>query len=237
MKIIPAIDILNGKCVRLSQGDYKESKIYNENPLEVALRFQDSGIRHLHLVDLDGAKANQIANAKVLETIAKNTNLLIDFGGGIKSKKDLEIAFNAGAIQVTIGSLAVKNQALTVELIEEFGSDKIILGADCKNRKIATQGWTESTEIDVLDLIQFYQSKEVQSTIVTDIEKDGMLQGPSIKLYQEILQQSNIDLIASGGITTLEDLKILKEIGCSGAIIGKAIYEGKIKLKELAELC
>jgi phosphoribosylformimino-5-aminoimidazole carboxamide ribotide isomerase len=237
MKIIPAIDILNGKCVRLSQGDYNTSKIYNENPLEIALQFQEVGIQYLHLVDLDGAKANQIVNAKVLETLANKTKLTIDFGGGIKSKNDLKTALNCGANQVTIGSLAVKNQELTIELIEKFGSGKIILGADSKHRKISTQGWTESSDLEVLEFIQFYQTLGIQTTIVTDIEKDGMLQGPSIDLYQEIIANSTINLIASGGITSLDDLKQLKQIGCAGAIIGKAIYEGKINLKELVKLC
>ncbi|SMC45829.1 1-(5-phosphoribosyl)-5-[(5-phosphoribosylamino)methylideneamino]imidazole-4-carboxamide isomerase [Moheibacter sediminis] len=237
MRIIPAIDIINGKCVRLTKGDYKTQKIYNENPLEVAKMFEDFGIKYLHLVDLDGAKSKQIINQKVLENLASKTDLQIDFGGGIKSLNDVEIAFNAGAKQITVGSIAVQNPELMIEWINQFSTDKIILGADCKNRKIATHGWLESNDLDVIDFIQEYEKNKIKYCIVTDIEKDGMLSGPSVELYKEILFDTQIFLIASGGITTIEDLNVLKSLGCEGAIIGKAIYEGTINLKELIELC
>lgn len=237
MRIIPAIDIINGKCVRLTKGDYATQKIYNENPLEVAKYFEDNGIQYLHLVDLDGAKSHQIINHKILCQIATQTNLAIDFGGGIKQEKDLKIAFDNGANQVTCGSIAYKNPKLFLEWIEKFGSDKIILGADALNRKIATQGWLETSEIDVIDFISEYETKGIRYVISTDIEKDGMLHGPSIELYRDILKVSKVNLIASGGITTIDDVFKLKELGCEGAIIGKAIYENTINLKELLQLC
>lgn len=237
MRIIPAIDIINGKCVRLTKGDYSQQKTYNENPLEVAKMFEDFGIKYLHLVDLDGAKAKQIVNYKTLEELASKTNLSIDFGGGIKSLQDVETAFSAGAKQITVGSIAAQKPELMLEWISQFGADKIILGADCKNRKIATNGWLKSSTLDVLTFIQEYEKKGAKYTIITDIDKDGMLEGPSFELYEEILTQTPTKLIASGGITTLSDVKKLKKIGCEGAIIGKAIYEGTIKLKELAKLC
>ncbi|MDI1317660.1 1-(5-phosphoribosyl)-5-[(5-phosphoribosylamino)methylideneamino]imidazole-4-carboxamide isomerase [Flavobacterium sp.] len=237
MRIIPAIDIIDGKCVRLSKGDYATQKIYNEKPLEVAKFFEDNGVHYLHLVDLDGAKSSTIINHKVLYQIATKTNLTIDFGGGIKQNKDLEIAFENGANQITGGSIAYKNPPLFIEWIEKFGADKIILGADALNRKIATQGWLETSETDVVAFILEYQKKGVQYVISTDIEKDGMLNGPSFELYQEILKKSKVKLIASGGITTIEDVLKLKELGCEGAIIGKAIYENTIDLKELMKLC
>ena len=233
MKIIPAIDIIDGKCVRLSKGDYDTKKIYHENPLDIAKEFEAHGIQYLHLVDLDGAKAKTIKNLKTLEMLASETNLIIDFGGGIKTRKSLESAFNAGANQITIGSIAVENPQLCEEWINEFGAEKLILGADCLDRKIKTSGWLTDSDLDVLDFIQSYQLKGIKEVICTDISKDGMLQGPSFELYQEILKQSEIALIASGGISSLQDLEDLKKIGCSGAIIGKAIYEGKISLKEL----
>lgn len=233
MKIIPAIDIIDGKCVRLSKGDYDTKKIYHENPLDIAKEFEAHGIQYLHLVDLDGAKAKTIKNLKTLEMLASETNLIIDFGGGIKTRESLESAFNAGANQITIGSIAVENPQLCEEWINEFGAEKLILGADCLDRKIKTSGWLTDSDLDVLDFIQSYQLKGIKEVICTDISKDGMLQGPSFELYQEILKQSEIALIASGGISSLQDLEDLKKIGCSGAIIGKAIYEGKISLKEL----
>ena len=233
MKIIPAIDIIDGKCVRLSKGDYDTKKIYHENPLDIAKEFEAHGIQYLHLVDLDGAKAKTIKNLKTLEMLASETNLIIDFGGGIKTRESLESGFNAGANQITIGSIAVENPQLCEEWINEFGAEKLILGADCLDRKIKTSGWLTDSDLDVLDFIQSYQLKGIKEVICTDISKDGMLQGPSFELYQEILKQSEIALIASGGISSLQDLEDLKKIGCSGAIIGKAIYEGKISLKEL----
>lgn len=237
MRIIPAIDIINGKCVRLSKGDYKTSKIYNHNPVEVARLFEDNGIKYLHLVDLDGARSSKIINHKILEEIAKSTNLKIDFGGGIKSNNDIRIAFESGASQVTGGSIASNNPALFQEWLNRFGSDKIILGADCKDRKIMTHGWTSGSDIDIIDYILEYKGKGIKSIICTDIEKDGMLEGPSFDLYMEILEKTGPGLIASGGISTLEDIDRLKEIGCEAAIIGKSIYEGKINISKLGELC
>lgn len=236
MRIIPAIDIIEGKCVRLSQGDYNTKKIYNENPLEVAKEFEEYGIKYLHLVDLDGAKSSQIINYKTLELIATKTNLKIDFGGGIKSNDDIRIAFESGANQITGGSIAVQNPTLFNEWISEYGSEKIILGADAKDRKIATHGWLESSELDVIEFIKEYHIKGIDYVICTDIAKDGMLQGTSNELYQEILANANIKLIASGGVSSIDDLIKVKELGCEGAILGKAIYEGKIELKEVVKL-
>ena len=237
MRIIPAIDIINGKCVRLTKGDYSTTKIYNENPLEQALQFEDYGIKYLHLVDLDGAKAKQIVNYKTLETLASKTNLHIDFGGGIKSDADVKLAFDLGAKQITLGSIAVQNPSLTLHLMQKYGADKIILGADCKDRKIASNAWLESSDLDIISFVSEYQKKGATYTIVTDIDKDGMLLGPAIAMYKEILAATKINLIASGGITSFDDLIQLKELGCEGAIIGKAIYEGTITLKKLSELC
>ena len=237
MRIIPAIDLINGKCVRLTKGDYATQKIYNENPLEVARYFEDNGIQYLHLVDLDGAKSNQIINHKVLYEIATKTNLKIDFGGGLKQRKDIEIAFENGASQVTGGSIAATNPNGFLDWLNEYGSNKIILGADCLNRKIATHGWIETSEIDVIEYIIEYVSKGISTVICTDISKDGMLQGTSNELYQEILSKTKVNLIASGGVTTVDDLEILKAIGCEGAIIGKALYEGTIKIDNLKALC
>lgn len=233
MKIIPAIDIIDGKCVRLSKGDYNTKKIYNENPVEVAKEFEDFGIRFLHLVDLDGAKSKHIVNQKVLEKIVNETSLHIDFGGGLKTERDIEIAFNSGAKQITIGSVAVQNPEFCYEIIEKYGSEKIILGADCENRKIKTSGWLEESDRDIIDFILQYQGKNIKNVICTDISKDGMLEGASTELYQEILAKTNINLVASGGISCIEDVFKMKEIGCSGTIIGKAIYENKISLNQL----
>ena len=237
MRIIPAIDIINGKCVRLSKGDYATQKIYNEKPLEVAKFFEDNGVQYLHLVDLDGAQSNQIINHKILYEIASKTNLKIDFGGGLKQNKDVEIAFENGANQITGGSIAYKNSELFLEWLQRFGVDKMILGADALNRKIATQGWLETSETDVVDYILEYEQNGVHYVISTDIEKDGMLNGPSFELYEEIIKSSKVKLIASGGITTIDDVLKLKELGCEGAIIGKAIYENTINLKDLMKLC
>ena len=233
MRIIPAIDIIDGKCVRLSKGDYDTKKIYNENPVEVAKEFEDFGIQYLHLVDLDGAKAKKIINQKVIEDIAKNTDLIIDFGGGIRSDEDLQIAFDSGAKKVTLGSIAVVNPELCLAWLEKFGTEKLILGADCLDRKIKTSGWLENSETDVVDFIKEYQKKGFREVVCTDISKDGMLQGPSTALYQEIIENSTIELIASGGISNIEDVQKMKEIGCAGTIIGKAIYEGRISLEDL----
>ena len=237
MRIIPAIDIIDGKCVRLSKGDYSTKKIYNEKPLEVAKEFEANGIQFLHLVDLDGAKSKHIVNYQVLEKIANATNLQIDFGGGLKSDEDLKIAFESGANQITGGSIAATNPMLFLSWLNRFGKEKIILGADCLNRKIATGGWLENSELDVIDFIKDYKAKGIKQVICTDISKDGMLQGASEELYKEILLETKIDLIASGGVSSMKDLEELKRIGCEGAILGKAIYEGNITLKELQKLC
>lgn len=234
MRIIPAIDILDGKCVRLSKGDYDTKKIYNENPLEVAKSFENAGIEYLHLVDLDGAKSSKIINHKVLEQIASKTKLKIDFGGGLKTNHDLKIAFESGANQITGGSIAVKKPTLFKEWISIYGTHKIILGADANNRKIVVSGWLEESEEEVIQFIQNYQKEGISYVICTDVAKDGMLEGPSFELYQEILTTcENVKLIASGGISTFDELPKLAELGCEGTIIGKAIYEGRISLKQL----
>jgi phosphoribosylformimino-5-aminoimidazole carboxamide ribotide isomerase len=234
MRIIPAIDIIDGKCVRLSKGDYDTKKIYNENPLEVAKSFEAQGIEYLHLVDLDGAKSSQIVNYKVLEQIASKTNLKIDFGGGLKSDSDLKIAFENGANQITGGSIAIKQPEVFKSWIQQYGADKIILGADAMNEKVAISGWLEESKEEVIPFIQSYQQEGIQYVICTDISKDGMLEGPSFELYQRILEQTkDLKLIASGGISTFDELPKLAELGCEGTIIGKAIYEGRITLKQL----
>lgn len=235
MRIIPAIDIIDGKCVRLSKGDYSTKKIYNEHPLEVAKMFEAHGIKHLHLVDLDGAKSKHIVNYKVLEQIASKTSLSIDFGGGLKTNEDLKIAFESGARQITGGSIAVKDQALFQSWLVEYGSDKIILGADAKDEKVAVSGWLEESTHELLPFIDAYVQQGVQYVICTDISKDGMLEGPSFDLYQKIIKNSDngIRLIASGGISSFDELPKLAEIGCEGTIIGKAIYENRISLQQL----
>ena len=234
MQIIPAIDIIDGKCVRLTQGDYQQKKIYNEHPLAVAQQFEAAGIKRLHLVDLDGAKAKHIVNVEVLESIAHTTSLQIDFGGGIKTDQDAQIAFNAGAQQITGGSIAVKNPTTFLGWIEKFGAEKIILGADVKDGQIAINGWQENSNLELFAFLKNYISKGVQTVICTDISKDGLLQGSSIDLYKKILKQfPTLKLIASGGVSSIEEVKQLQDIGCYGVIIGKAIYEGNISLKEL----
>ncbi|WP_047551480.1 1-(5-phosphoribosyl)-5-[(5-phosphoribosylamino)methylideneamino]imidazole-4-carboxamide isomerase [Psychroserpens sp. Hel_I_66] len=234
MRIIPAIDIIEGKCVRLTKGDYSTKKIYSENPIEIAKMFEGAGIQYLHLVDLDGAKAKQIVNYKVLEQITSKTTLKVDFGGGLKSNEDLHIAFNSGAKQITGGSIAVKDPKTFEAWISKYGGTKIILGADCNNEKIAVSGWQEESNLGVMPFIKNYENKGINYVICTDIAKDGMLEGPSFDLYKRILETSkNIKLIASGGVTSIDDLNALENIGCEGAIIGKALYEGHIKLKDL----
>lgn len=232
--VIPAIDIIDGKCVRLSQGDYAQKKIYNEHPLEVAKMFEAAGINRLHLVDLDGAKAGRIINLKVLETLASGTNLQIDFGGGIKTAEDVKGVLNAGATMATIGSLAVKKPAVLIEIISLFGPDKLFIGADVKQEKIAVSGWLEQTDIQVVDFINDLTEKGLSQFFCTDIEKDGMMQGPSTELYKMILKNCNgIALTASGGVTKLSDLFELQQAGCSYSIVGKALYEGTISLSDL----
>lgn len=237
MRLIPAIDIIDGKCVRLSKGDYNTKKVYNKNPLEVAKAFEDHGLKYLHLVDLDGAKSQHMVNHQVLEKICTYTNLKVDYGGGLKSEEDLKLAFESGASQVTVGSIAIKEPKKFKHWLHQYGSEKIILGADCKDRKVASSGWLETSDKDVIEFIQEYEREGVQYVICTDIAKDGMLRGPSINLYQDIINHTQVKLIASGGIHNTADLIRLREMGCEAAIIGKAIYEGKIKLNELIQLC
>lgn len=234
IEIIPAIDLIDGKCVRLSQGDYNQKTTYNENPLEVAKMFEDAGITRLHLVDLDGAKAHHIVNHKVLEKIATSTNLIIDFGGGLKSDNDLRIAFESGAKMITGGSIAVRNPEIFESWIEKFGAEKIILGADVNNEKIAVGGWLETTDIELLPFVENYLNKGISKVICTDISKDGMLQGPAIELYKKMLNaQPGMYLIASGGVSSVSDLEQLNDAGIPSVITGKAIYEGRIKLSDL----
>ena len=234
IEIIPAIDIIDAKCVRLSQGDYNQKKVYNENPVEVAKMFEDAGVRRLHLVDLDGAKQHHIVNYKVLENIATKTVLTIDFGGGLKSDDDLRIAFECGAKMITGGSIAVKNPEVFNAWIAKYGSERIILGADAAQGKIAVTGWTETTELDVVDFIKQYLQKGVNKVISTDIAKDGMLAGPSFELYAKIMNEcSGIHLIASGGVSKMDDIRRLDEMNVPGVIVGKALYEGKIQINEI----
>jgi len=236
IEIIPAIDVLDGKCVRLSQGDYDQKKVYDEDPLEVAKRFEDHGLHRLHLVDLDGARANRVINYRVLERIASRTSLIIDFGGGLKSDYDLQIAFDNGAQMVTGGSVAVKNPAVFQRWIDKFGGTSIILGADCRNNRIAIDGWTENTEEDVFSFIENWRKQGILKVICTDISKDGTLEGPNVELYRKIREQDpEIHLIASGGTACLEDIDRLEEAHIPGVIIGKAIYEGRIDIKELSK--
>ena len=234
IEIIPAIDIIDGKCVRLSQGDYDRKKIYNENPLEVAKIIENAGVRRLHLVDLDGAKAQHIVNYKTLQKIASGTSLIIDFGGGLKSSDDLRIAFECGASMITGGSIAVKNPAVFMIWIEKFGSEKIILGADVKNEKIAVGGWLEATDLDLIPFIRSFTEKGIDKVICTDISKDGMLQGPAVELYRKALGEfPGLYLIASGGVSSMADIESLEKAGVPAVITGKAIYEGRITMKEI----
>nr|WP_320038235.1 1-(5-phosphoribosyl)-5-[(5-phosphoribosylamino)methylideneamino]imidazole-4-carboxamide isomerase [uncultured Bacteroides sp.] len=234
IEIIPAIDIIEGKCVRLSKGDYDSKKIYNENPVEVAKEFEANGIRRLHVVDLDGAKSHHIVNYRILEKIASQTSLIIDFGGGIKSDEDLDIAFSSGAQMITGGSIAVKEPELFSEWISKYGSDKIILGADVKDKKIAVGGWKEGTDVELMPFLDQYIKKGIKKVICTDIECDGMLQGPSTDLYKEILKEfPSLYLIASGGVSCIDDIIKLEEAKVPSVIFGKALYEGNIQLKDL----
>ncbi len=235
MFIIPAIDLIGGKCVRLSQGDYSSKKEYHDDPLEMAKRFEGAGISRLHLVDLDGAKAKKIVNGAVLERICAGTSLQVDFGGGIQADEEIEKAFALGAKQVTGGSIAVKNPVLFDEWITKYGSEKIILGADAKDKKIAVGGWEETTSVDLIPFIQSYFNKGIRYVICTDVAKDGLLQGPSVDLYREILQEiPELKLIASGGVSSVKDLEELEKVGVYGTIVGKAYYEGRVTLEELA---
>ena len=234
MILIPAIDIIDGQCVRLTKGVYDTKTVYSDSPLEVAKRFEGAGITHLHLVDLDGARAKHIVNANILESIATQTTLKVDFGGGIKSAKDLQTAFDCGGAQVTLGSIAVTQPALVLEWLESYGGDQLILGADAKNRHIATHGWEQDSGIDVLDFVKDYVQKGFTNVLCTDVAKDGMMEGPSYELYKELLTTvDGISLIASGGVNTMGDVYACRELGCAAAVVGKAIYEGNIALKDL----
>ena len=235
IEIIPAIDIIDGKCVRLSQGDYNEKKVYNEDPVEVAKMFEDAGLKRLHLVDLDGAKAKRIVNRHVLENIATKTALVIDFGGGVQSDEDIETAFDCGASMVTGGSIAIRNKELFIGWIEKYGSEKIILGADCKDHKIAVSGWQEATSVDIIPFIGEYKNKGASKVVCTDISKDGMLQGPSLELYREILTTyPDLFLIASGGVSCFQDILDLEAANVPAVILGKAIYENRVTLAQLS---
>ncbi len=235
MEIIPAIDIIDGKCVRLTQGDYEQKKIYNEYPLEVAKQFEDAGLKRLHLVDLDGAKAGAVKNWKVLEQLTGKTSLVIDFGGGIKKEEDLQIVFESGAAYATIGSLAVREEAVFVSWMQQYGAAKFLLGADVKDEKIAVSGWLETTGIWVYDFIRKYIGHGIQQVFCTDVSKDGKLEGPSSALYKDIMSEfPSLHFIASGGVSSMKDLEELQSIGCKGAIVGKAIYEGRIQLEDIA---
>jgi phosphoribosylformimino-5-aminoimidazole carboxamide ribotide isomerase len=234
MRIIPAIDIIDGKCVRLTQGDYDQKKIYNESPVEVAKMFEDAGIKHLHLVDLDGAKAGKVINYSTIESVCGNTNLHIDFGGGIKTTEELQTVLGLGVKQITAGSIAVKNPELVTDWLSRFGGEKVILGADVQDGKIAIGGWQETTAVCIEDFIQHFMDKGIQSVISTDIATDGMLSGPSIELYRKLVNRfPDLDIIASGGVSSMDDLESLKQTAVKGVIIGKAIYENKISLKDL----
>ncbi len=235
-QVIPAIDIIEGKCVRLSQGDYAQKKIYNENPVEVAKQFEDAGLNRLHLVDLDGAKAGKVVNQRVLEAIATKTKMVIDFGGGIKTADDIVSVLNAGTSLVTIGSLAVKSRTLFLNFVEKFGAEKFFIGADVKEELLAVNGWLEQTEVRVFDFINELKAAGLKQFFCTDISKDGMMQGPGTDLYKKILESCDgIELTASGGVSKLDDLFLLQRAGCTGAIVGKAIYEGSISLKDFMQ--
>lgn len=234
MEIIPAIDIIDGKCVRLTHGDYSQKKIYNEQPLEVARQFEDAGLQRLHLVDLDGAKEGKVKNWNVLETLALKTALVIDFGGGIKTEKDVQIVFECGSTFATVGSMAVKEKETFIRWLEKFGADKFLLGADVRDERLTISGWTEKTEIWIYDFIQEYAEKGVQQVFCTDVAKDGALEGPAVELYKNIMEKfPKLHFIASGGVSSMDDLYRLQEIGCKGVIIGKAIYESRIAIGDL----
>ena len=234
IELIPAIDIIDGKCVRLSQGDYNTQKVYNESPLEVAKEFEANGIRRLHVVDLDGAKSSHIVNYKVLDQIAGHTSLTIDFGGGIKTDKDLTIAFEYGAQMVTLGSIAVKNPDLFKSWLHKYGAERIILGADVKDNHISVNGWKEESQQELLPFLTDYTQEGIRKVLCTDISRDGMLQGPSIELYKQIMGQfPDMHLIASGGVSGLDDIIRLDEADIPAVVFGKALYEGRITLKDL----
>ncbi len=237
MEIIPAIDLIDGKCVRLTEGDFAQKTIYNESPVEVAKQFESAGIKRLHLVDLDGAKAGKVINWKVLEAITRETALVVDFGGGIKTVDEVQKVFDLGTRYATVGSIAVKNESLLLSWFEKYGADKFLVGADVKNEKLAIGGWLETTGVDIIDFISKYMGYGIRQLFCTDVSKDGKLQGPSLDLYRKIMRHfPNLHFIASGGVSSMEDLNALKEIGCKGVIVGKAIYENRITLGELTAM-
>ena len=234
--IIPAIDIIDGKCVRLVKGDYKQKTVYHEDPLTAAKQFEDAGLQRLHLVDLDGAKAGKVINWKVLENISSQTNLEIDFGGGIKTKQDLQTIFDAGASMAAIGSMAVKNEKEFLQWVKQYGAEKFFLGADVKDKQIAISGWLEDTSIDIFSFLEKYLAEGIDHVFCTDISKDGMLEGPAIDLYKQIIEKfPTIKLVASGGVSNVNDLHTLRDAGCKGAIVGKAFYENKISLQDVKQ--
>lgn len=234
IELIPAIDIIEGKCVRLTQGDYSTRKVYNEDPLEVAKMLEDNGIRRLHVVDLDGAREGRIINYRTLDRIASRTSLIIDFGGGLKGESDVEIAFESGAQMITGGSIAVREPETFSAWIDKFGSERILLGADAKDRKIAIGGWKETTDVELIPFIEGYYKKGITKVVCTDIARDGMLQGPSVELYKEIREAiPTLYIIASGGVSSVADIERLEEAGIPAVIFGKALYEGRIQLRDL----
>ncbi len=237
MRIIPAIDLINGQAVRLRQGVFESKKTYAEDPVELAKKFENYGIEYLHVVDLDGAKSNGLINFSIVESICTITKLKVDIGGGVRTKEDVQRALDCGVCQVNVGSFAYQNPEIFVDWINCFGSDKLILSADCDNRSIAIDAWGTNTSLNVIDFIRQFVGKSLKYATVTDISKDGMLSGPAFDLYKDVLGNIEINLIASGGVTSIKDLLRLESIGCEGAIIGKAIYEGNIQLKELSGLC
>lgn len=239
IRIIPAIDIIDGKCVRLSEGDFDRKKVYDQDPVNVAQRFEEAGVRHLHLVDLDGARQKKIVNWAVLENIASKTDLQIDFGGGVQSDQDLRTAFDCGAQQITAGSIAVKEESVVLQWLEEYGSEKIILGADSKEGKIAVSGWTEVTDLNLHRFLSKYVDRGIRNAICTDVTKDGLLKGTNLNMYRAIKQKlPHLFLIASGGVNQIDEIESLDRIGVNGVIIGKALYEGQIDLSQLKDyLC
>jgi len=237
MRIIIAIDIIDGKCVRLTRGDYSTRQVYFRDPLDAARLIEDNGLSYLHLVDLDGAKEKKVINHRILEKISAKTTLKTDYAGGLRTLDDLRIVFENGANQVTGGSIAAYNPEVFLSWLSVYGKEKIILGADSKDRRIAAGGWLENTGKDIIEFISEYEKQGIKYAVCTDIDKDGMLKGPSMDLYKEILAETGISLIASGGISSLSDIEALEKAGCEGAIIGKAVYEGRLTLEELGKLC
>lgn len=236
MRIIPAIDVIDGKCVRLTQGDYAQKKVYSENPVEVARTFEGAGLKYLHLVDLDGAKAGKVVNWKVIDSITANTGLQVDFGGGVKTEEEMNMLFSAGVMQVNLGSIAVKDPDLVQAWIKKYGPDRVILSADVKKEKIAISGWMEDSSISITDFISDYRKRGITYVTCTDISTDGMLSGPNVQLYSKLLETfPAIRLIASGGVSGMKDLEYLKKIKVDGVIVGKAIYEEKIEIEELGK--